>query len=671
MSESITKKAKNEVMSVLKFNILDSEISFKENYVICGYIMDKIGDFHSEKIKSFDKYHNSKRNLDSFLEGLPDFLNEIIVQSFVLMKEMINYFYDFSDIEVSQLYKKYYSGFEYADKLRPIISAYEDICNYETQVNNYHDYKKSVQSGGRWIGGGFGLNGAIKGALTAGALNAGASVFRGIGNAVSRGKDLAAVDSAKRALYKNDNTVEIIKDIIYSFCNATVNYTEDFLAENTKYEIVFFNREYAEQLLNYLKSIDDIDIIKSKIPQCIQKDPYNWEYYSFIVDKFGDIDDDAGKVSETFLYYNAVESRKRSLKKSVDDLLSEGRLEECRNIFNGNKYVEDLLNNWDFSQYDNKIITLYNEGSYSECIKFYEFGVISKNPEVLKALGYCYDDKPFVAKNEQKALNLFIRGAELGDEICAFEAACLFENGDKSIKNIEKAVEFYNIAAQKGYSSAMTSLGMMYMEGNGMEPDYEKGLYWLNNATEAGNGDAMNSLGYLYSGGIGVEQDIENAITWFQKAYENNSVIAARNLGVIYADGINGSHKDADKALYWYEKAVEGGKEKCKSNITQLCTSVGNNYMEGNDGYPQNYQKALKWYKKGSEYNSPDCQAMIGLMYGRGLGIAIDYNECAKYLMLAKNNPESSDYIKSICRDKLENLKYDGEKWTKRWFLSI
>lgn len=98
---------------------------------------------------------------------------------------------------------------EYTDAAR-------DIVDFVEQLNSYRAAQRS--RGGQWVGGGFGLRGAIGGALMAGTLNLGTQAIRGIGNAVVNSADRARLKKVYIELYNTRDHKEFISQKLYSFC---------------------------------------------------------------------------------------------------------------------------------------------------------------------------------------------------------------------------------------------------------------------------------------------------------------------------------------------------------------------------------------------------------------------------------------------------------------------
>ena len=70
----------------------------------------------------------------------------------------------------------------------------------------------------------------------------------------------------------------------------------------------------------------------------------------------------------------------------------------------------------------------------------------------------------------------------------------------------------------------------------------------------------------MYENGEGTEKDLEKAIYWYDKAAKNGNISAQNNLGYQYMKG-EVPKKDSTKAVYWLQKAAESGNKIAYDNL--------------------------------------------------------------------------------------------------------
>lgn len=122
----------------------------------------------------------------------------------------------------------------------------------------------------------------------------------------------------------------------------------------------------------------------------------------------------------------------------------------------------------------------------------------------------------------------------------------------------------------------------------------------LHPLAEKGDARAMEAVGCMYLDGNGVPQDNQKALEYFQKAIEHGNIDAFNNLGFLYTEGI-GVKKDPVKAFECYLKAAKNNNFMAQSTVAAL--------YYGGIGVEKNLEKAQKWFIISSE--NPDTEPDI------------------------------------------------------------
>ena len=200
-----------------------------------------------------------------------------------------------------------------------------------------------------------------------------------------------------------------------------------------------------------------------------------------------------------------------------------------------------------------------------------EFKIEAKDLQKIK--GRCYGDimgdmyyyGKGVEQNYNKAVELYQKGADLGDARAFCNLGVMYEFGKGVNQNYNKAVELYQKACDLGNANAFYNLGYMYCNGQGVSQNYNKAVELYQKACDLGDADAFCNLGYMYSNGRGVEQNYNKAVELYQKACDLGNAVAFCNLGYMYQYG-QGVNQDKQKALQLYKKACDKGCEQgCKN----------------------------------------------------------------------------------------------------------
>ncbi len=163
-----------------------------------------------------------------------------------------------------------------------IHEKYMEIVATAEQLDEYRTARR--QNRARFIGGGFGLQGAAKGALTAGGLNLASGAIHGAFNLV--GKAISAIgDGIKKSnLYHSEDTQGKLRQgmhdtvfrIHYALCDVLGISSGDSDA-----------KKRADAVFNNIGKIPENDRLP-QLREILRINPYKFECYSYCLDEFGD-----------------------------------------------------------------------------------------------------------------------------------------------------------------------------------------------------------------------------------------------------------------------------------------------------------------------------------------------------------------------------------------------
>ncbi len=158
-------------------------------------------------------------------------------------------------------------------------------------------------------------------------------------------------------------------------------------------------------------------------------------------------------------------------------------------------------------------------------------------------------------------------------------------------KEYAKALKILIPLAQNGFSKAQRILGESYLQGIGVNININKSIFWFTKASEQNDAVSFYWLGFIYEPGMdikGMEIKIKNhdkskkfyelAVKFFQKDAEDADAEAMRWLAICYQTG-SGITQNFEKAIYWFERALEHG-----------------NLFAANDLFTIYSQKGTPWY---------------------------------------------------------------------------
>ncbi len=263
----------------------------------------------------------------------------------------------------------------------------------------------------------------------------------------------------------------------------------------------------------------------------------------------------------------------------------------------------------------------YENGKYTEAVKWYRKAVEAGNADAMYRLGEAYEDGEGVEEDEAEA-----------------------------VKWYREAVKGYRKAAEAGNADAMNSLGEAYRDGKGVEEDEAEAVEWYRKAAEAGNADAMNSLGDAYENGEGVEEDEAEAVKWYRKAAEAGDHAAGYHLAFLYMGQGNKA-----EAVKWYRKAAEAGD-------TDAMYRLGYAYENG-EGVKEDEEEAVKWYRKAAEAGNAMAMDNLGYAYDTGEGVTTDKAEAEKWYRKAAEAGNAVAMKNLASLYKRQGNKAEALKW--------
>lgn len=131
-----------------------------------------------------------------------------------------------------------------------------------------------------------------------------------------------------------------------------------------------------------------------------------------------------------------------------------------------------------------------------------EFKIDAKDLQKIKArcyrhIGAIYDNGRGVNQDYQKAVELYQKGADLGDSGALYNLGVMYENGRGVEQNYKKAVELYQKGADLGDAWAFNNLGTMYEAGQGVNIDKQKALQLYKKACDMGVGMGCRNYKFL------------------------------------------------------------------------------------------------------------------------------------------------------------------------------
>lgn len=273
----------------------------KLTFQLAGYQVDVPGEEYKRYAKVFgdfvnlsytsvnwvtDLYKDSK-NIEKALEKVPTKASEILNAT---IEFAIKSLYSFGiHITPEEFLEKYYYSYQidYEQYYNTIVEGYASIMNYQNQLANYR--QAQIASRGRWSGGGFGVKGAIKGAISASLMNAGSDFLHSFGDNAKKRADSKEINKLLDELYNLPDTQTLLCDSIGD-CIVKVYFamTDELKANGILPKDIFcFDKKKAFTLYEHTMMYEiNHDKFVSNMIQCIELWPAERFFYEKII---GDI----------------------------------------------------------------------------------------------------------------------------------------------------------------------------------------------------------------------------------------------------------------------------------------------------------------------------------------------------------------------------------------------
>lgn len=242
-------------------------IEFPDLIIPYNDIIKRYKDLGHKKKKEFMDRIKEIQNANDFNSLVPLIADELLMQIVEdTIAEMIqNGIYTCT----ADLFKeKYYDYYDFTPCFEEWRTMFDDIDREDQEY--YRALQRKQQSRGYWEGGGFGLSGAIKGHLTASALNLGSDMIHGIGDGITAARHHNKIEKKKQKLLEQSSIIEQLgEDFQYCCSDIAEGLLEEYKAkglikipeyEEDEADAIFCNAEkYVEnekqKIQMYIESI--------------------------------------------------------------------------------------------------------------------------------------------------------------------------------------------------------------------------------------------------------------------------------------------------------------------------------------------------------------------------------------------------------------------------------
>ena len=239
-------------------------------------------------------------------------------------------------------------------------------------------------------------------------------------------------------------------------------------------------------------------------------DMHHSEYYGMAVAVFEKLASEDCALAKGWLKLCQGRLNKKALSESDGALWEESAAIEVL-AEQGNAQAQYLLGN-----------LRYASGRYDEA---YGFLMQSWNNRCLAAgslLGRMYARGKYVMKEVDKAFSYIYIAGRMNTSIGLCMLGHCYYDPTYVDKNDVQALRYYKMSALKLDMDAMYAYGRMLLYGEGGTEDIQSAIHWLHGAADAGQTDAQLLLGQLYENGTKISMDLEEAEKWYARAADSH-----------------------------------------------------------------------------------------------------------------------------------------------------
>jgi hypothetical protein len=180
------------------------------------------------------------------------------------------------------------------------------------------------------------------------------------------------------------------------------------------------------------------------------------------------------------------------------------------------------------------------DADMEKAFKYYEMAAKQNDPIAMNNLGSLYFSGIGTKKNYDKALSLFAKASELGNDNASLNLAFIYLTGAAKdpVRN-KKAFDLFEKSQQAGNKIAEFMLGYAYYKGFVVDVNYAEAYKYIK---EAANGkaqidEAQLVLADLYTKGLGTVQNYASAVKAYRAAANQGNMEAILKLADVYAAG--------------------------------------------------------------------------------------------------------------------------------------
>ena len=377
----------------------------------------------------FKSWYEEQRSIEKVISEYENYAFNIVKEMAAkpIMKMIKDY--QIYDVSVEEYVERCMDG-QYIESAIELVEGrfYKIIDNQEAE-REYRAARKANR--GRWQGGGFGVGGALKGAMKAGAMNAVTGMGHSLVNAAGNAGAAANAAVAKQNLYQNSEIKNILEEAILQELVATFGLSIQLINERKgKYIYSTFDSNKAMALFQNAKEI--VDKQCELLPQAVARCPWSVEILRYIFQNFPEERGTVCRIAQRFGVDLKEEIERILGAEYKEDINDEEKVQEAR------RRILALMD--EFNIKDSDVLNrLESDGLARVCMGVEIADEVACKDYIARVNSYAAKEenkKPFLEKIQQRIEQIWTsEDAKVFDEL-------YLKTNIKSKEEVEKAKKY-------------------------------------------------------------------------------------------------------------------------------------------------------------------------------------------------------------------------------------
>lgn len=186
--------------------------------------------------------------------------------------------------------------------------------------------------------------------------------------------------------------------------------------------------------------------------------------------------------------------------------------------------IFNILNAMTFEE----VYTIHKVQGSMKALSGYKDLVRDNDPKAMHELGIIYLKGDGIAKNLNKAYELFSKASSLGNLESTYLLGKIYLSKNTKYHNLIKAYNTFVDGANKGHGKSQLMIARFLLMGEIVDKDYEKALHYFRLASKQKEYEANCYIAYMYASGTGVFPNFGRAHTFAKDEYKKGNKLCVK-----------------------------------------------------------------------------------------------------------------------------------------------